>query len=199
MGPWSDPATHTIVGKDTPPDSVAGLSYTTDETGITITWNQCPNIDYKDTTIRVGYTWETGNNLYTGSANKLIWARPPAGTYSIWAKHRDTNLNESTTAATISITYTPVSIDNSTIKLGDISGSLGHLQFNDDVLIINLDNTDIDAELRFGRTIGGTASMTWNGDLLQVSKPLKPVEIGINNISATTPTNPFAGQIWIQP
>lgn len=83
--------------------------------------------------------------------------------------------------------------------LSEISGSIGHAQFKDDYFIINIDDTDVDVELRFGRKTGGPASITWNGSLMQVSKPLKPVELGVNNISATEPEHPFAGQIWISP
>jgi len=68
-----------------------------------------------------------------------------------------------------------------------------------DVFIINSADTDIDTELRFGRTTGGTASFTWNGALVQCSKAFKPTELGINNISDTEPNSPFAGQVWVDP
>jgi hypothetical protein len=90
------------------------------------------------------------------------------------------------------------SVATSSLNLpGSITGTFNHANFEDTFLIINLQNYDVDAELRFGHTTGGTASITWNGSLLQASKPFKPVELGINNISATEPTTPFAGQMWV--
>lgn len=68
---------------------------------------------------------------------------------------------------------------------------------NSECFIINFNNTDIDTELRFGRTTGGTASFTWNGSLVQCSKSFLPTELGINNISASEPETPFAKQVWL--
>ncbi len=82
-------------------------------------------------------------------------------------------------------------------QLGSIAGTIGYAQFADDLLVINLDGDDIDVELRFGRTTGGSASVTWNGQLLQASRPFISQELGINNISATAPVQPFAKQVWI--
>jgi hypothetical protein len=82
--------------------------------------------------------------------------------------------------------------------LSELTGSITHPQYRDPLFIINIDNTNTEAELRFGRTIGGPASVTWNGQYLQTSKPLIPYELGIKNISATEPANPFASQIWLQ-
>lgn len=84
-------------------------------------------------------------------------------------------------------------------ELSSLSGTISSNQFNDDYLILNADNTDIDAELRFGRTTGGTASITWNGTLVQSSKPFMSQQLGFNNISVTEPSSPFAKQIWIDP
>lgn len=80
----------------------------------------------------------------------------------------------------------PPALDNSSI-----SGNT--------VFVLNTTGIDVDVEFRLNRTTGGSASITWNGSLLQMNKPFKPVEIGVNNISATAPASPFAGQVWIQP
>lgn len=80
------------------------------------------------------------------------------------------------------------------VELADLI-TLDHT--NSDFFIINFDNTDIDTELRFGRTTGGTASFTWNGALVQCSKSFLPTELGINNISVTEPGSPFAKQVWL--
>lgn len=82
-------------------------------------------------------------------------------------------------------------------SLGSIAGSINSSQFQDDYLIINSDGTDVDVELRFYRSTGGPASITWNGTLLQASKPFIASQLGINNISATAPVTPFAKQVWL--
>lgn len=81
--------------------------------------------------------------------------------------------------------------------LSSLAGTIGSAQFNDDYLILNADGTDVDVELRFSRNTGGPASITWNGSLLQCSKPFISSELGINNISATPPTTTFAKQVWL--
>ena len=80
----------------------------------------------------------------------------------------------------------------------DIVGSLANAQFTSTYSIINLNGEDVDVELRFDRTTGGPASITWNGQTVQCSKPFISQELGINNISATEPANPFAKQVWLQ-
>lgn len=87
--------------------------------------------------------------------------------------------------------------DVSTTDLVATTASIDHTAFNDDFFVLNADNTDIDVELRFARNTGGSASFIWNGSKLQCSRPFISQELGINNISATEPTNPFAKQIWL--
>jgi len=84
------------------------------------------------------------------------------------------------------------------VALGATVGGAVELGYtNMDTFIINFDEDDVDVELRFARTTGGAASITWNGALVQCSKALKPVDLGINNISASAPGTPFAGQVWL--
>lgn len=79
----------------------------------------------------------------------------------------------------------------------EIVGPVAVAQFTSTYAIINLNVEDVDVELRFDRTTGGPASITWNGHTVQCSKPFISQELGINNISATEPTNPFAKQVWL--
>lgn len=81
--------------------------------------------------------------------------------------------------------------------LDDLVGTINHAQYKDTFFIINIDGINVDVELRFDRTMGGPASITWNGQLLQCSKPFISQELGINNISATEPSTPFAKQVWL--
>ena len=94
-----------------------------------------------------------------------------------------------------------LTFDGTTLRVpaGNITGTISTAQFGDDHLIINPAGSDIDVELRFNRTTGGSASFTWNGTLIQSSKPFLPNQLGINNIVATEPATPFAGQVWFQP
>jgi hypothetical protein len=64
-------------------------------------------------------------------------------------------------------------------------------------LTINPAGDDADIELILNRTTGGPASLKWNGDTIQCSKPFVPVELGIHNISASAPSTTFPGQVWL--
>lgn len=82
-------------------------------------------------------------------------------------------------------------------ELGEIVGAITHAQYRDTFFVINIDGQDVDVELRFDRTTGGPASLTWNGQYVQCSRPFISQELGINNVSATEPPNPFAKQVWL--
>lgn len=84
------------------------------------------------------------------------------------------------------------------LSTSEIAGSSVNAQFTSTYAIINLNGEDVDVELRFDRTTGGPASITWNGQTVQCSKPFISQELGINNISATEPVAPFAKQVWLQ-
>jgi hypothetical protein len=79
----------------------------------------------------------------------------------------------------------------------DIVGSSAIAQFTSTYAIININGVDTDVELRFDRTTGGPASITYNGQTVQCSKPFISQELGINNISATEPVTPFPKQVWL--
>jgi hypothetical protein len=81
--------------------------------------------------------------------------------------------------------------------LDQLVGTINHAQYKDTFFIINIDGVDVDVELRFDRTTGGPASLTWNGQYIQCSRPFISQELGINNISATEPATPFAKQVWL--
>ena len=185
-------STHTVVGKTAAPSNVTSVTISTSEAGILISWPLCSDADYQDTILEYGSTWGTGIALFTGNATSYLWARPSSGTYNFMVKNRDTSGNLSVAAASASITYTAAVLDNS---LTVITAP----QFSDDHLIINNAGTDIDIELRFNRTTGGSASMVWNGAMMTTNKPLTPNQLGINQISASAPTTTFAGQLWLQP
>lgn len=111
----------------------------------------------------------------------------------MWFGCTETNFNNDNNNAAAYILKTGIAKFQNITTGGTVN--IGHT--SSDFFIINFDNTDIDTELRFGRTTGGTASFTWNGALVQCSKSFLPTELGINNISASEPVTPFAKQIWL--
>jgi hypothetical protein len=206
-GPWTEAIIEIAV-----PFDPGAISYAIVATGVQINWPAITEIDSYE--LRTGGTsWETATLLIGTSINQYLWLKPVTGNVTVWLKTLDVLGNYSAGATSVVVSQDVPKIENSLITvnpdgslgnagtgapdLGQIQGSLGHMQFNDDVMIINLDGTDVDVELRFGRITGGPASLTWNGNALQCSKPFKPVELGLNNISATEPATPFAGQVWI--
>jgi len=122
---WVQPAAHLVVGKTAAPSDVAGLAYLKNEAGIQLSWNTPADKDYQDTTIKYGASWAAGTVIYTGSANTFLWTRPTGTAFNIWAKHRDTSLNESTNAALLAVTYAAVAIANSGVSLSSAGALVG--------------------------------------------------------------------------
>lgn len=200
-------------GKITRPLDVQGFVLTGSEVGIHVSWTPCVEIDYAYTLVKLT-SW-SGVEVYRGSASGFVIPRPASAIYEFVVKHFNMSGGESVSAFSAIIDYGNVPVNNNSItvnldgslnnagsggpNLANIPGTIGATAFNDDYLILNADGTDIDVELRFERNTGGSASMTWNGQMVQLSKPFKPTELGLNNISATEPTVPFSGQVWITP
>lgn len=89
---------------------------------------------------------------------------------------------------------------NTVFKVDSNSAFMLNITINyteSDAFKINQLDHDVDTQLIFGRTTGGVAYITWNGVLMQTSKPLKPTDLGINRISATEPSSTFAGMVWL--
>lgn len=83
---------------ENPPPNVTGFSGSVVESGVKVSWNPCTVTDYAETEIRLGDDWETGSLLFVGKSNYWIALNPPAGVYTLWAKHRDFAGNESVDA-----------------------------------------------------------------------------------------------------
>ena len=193
-GKWTDYVEHKVVGKGSPPSNVTLSNPVLTETAIGLAWTPCPELDYASTIIKyylVGtlagtatYIWANATTLFEGNASTYDWVRPPTGNYTILFRHKDTSDNLSTGTSSINVNHTLISLTNA--------------QYATSYSILNTGGQDVDVEFRFNRTTGGPASITWNGTLLQASKPFISQELGINNISATEPVSPFAKQVWIQ-
>ena len=122
IAPWGAQVTHIVVGKSAPPVDVASFAQTNDETGINLSWAASTDIDYDHTVIRVGASWAAGALLWSGTAIGWLYARPPTGTYTFWAKHFDTSSNPSTNATSLTVSYTLPTISNSSVTV--VSGAI---------------------------------------------------------------------------
>jgi len=104
-GPWAT-AGAVIVGKTEPPADVTGLAAAVVQGGVAIQWDACLEPDYAETELRLGASWAAGVVIFAGKTNVHAFLDVPDGTYTVWAKHRDSSGNESATAAPIEFTFT---------------------------------------------------------------------------------------------
>lgn len=93
-----------------PPPSVTGLAYAFVSGAIRLTWDEPSIRDYKSTHLRIGASWAAGTKL-DGTAGSTIatggqfdWRWPAAGSYTVRARHLDTQGQLSTAEATLSVT-----------------------------------------------------------------------------------------------
>lgn len=104
-GPWATAAA-VIVGKTDPPADVTGLAAAAVAGGVALQWDACAEADYAETELRLGATWAGGELIFAGKTNVHAFIDVPDGTYTVWAKHRDTSGNYSVNAAPIEFTFT---------------------------------------------------------------------------------------------
>lgn len=106
VGVWSFTVPHKVVGKTQPPSNLTGFIATVDEYGITLQWDEPDDIDHDIVEIRQGESWSAGIIVAnTRSIRQRIEVRA-AGTYTYWAKSRDTTGNYSVVAAMAVVTIT---------------------------------------------------------------------------------------------
>ena len=103
-GDWSLIKLHQVAGKTAAAEAVVGLSATAQPGGVLVSWTPSTEFDHRETEVRYGASWAAGTVIYRGRAAGFVWGWPPAGAYTVRAKHYDTSGNESTTDATASIT-----------------------------------------------------------------------------------------------
>lgn len=96
--------THLVVGKSAAPSNVTGLTYQIKPGQVVLTWTACPDIDYRETELRVGTSWAAGTLLWRGAGREYQHPRPPNGNYTVWAAHLDTSGNYSVTPASLIVT-----------------------------------------------------------------------------------------------
>lgn len=108
-GPWTY-TTHTVVGKSALPVNVSGFTYSKQPGFVCLSWVKSTELDYKETEVRYGASWAAGTVVFRGPADHYDWSWPPAGVYSMRAKHVDTSGNYSLTEDTFTLTLTPEEI-----------------------------------------------------------------------------------------
>lgn len=116
--------THVVVGKTAAPTAVAGLTATVVPGAVRLSWTACPDLDYAATELRRGATSGSAVRLDTGAAGQSLdvvgtsydWAWPATGSYTVWARHRDTSGNVSAWVS-LGITVTPAAIQISAGQL----------------------------------------------------------------------------------
>lgn len=104
-GPWAT-ISALIVGKTEPPGDVTGLAASVVQGGVALSWDENLESDYAETELRLGASWAAGDVIFVGKTNVHAFLDVPDGTYTVWAKHRDSSGNVSTTAAPIEFTFT---------------------------------------------------------------------------------------------
>jgi hypothetical protein len=111
-------ANHTVVGKTQRPANVSGLVQAITGSGVQLTWAQNTELDYDNTELRVGASWNAGTRLFKGAATTWTWPFPAQGSYTVWAKHFDTTGNESLNEVPVAVT-----VDSSaTVQWGTLAG-----------------------------------------------------------------------------
>lgn len=222
-GTWCVPVLHKVIGKTAVPANVTGLSGAASRSRIVWTWTACTDADYDVTEARLGGSdWASATTppAFKGTANTYVQPVTATGSYTLRVRHIDNtgNLSAATTSATVTVATADLVPDNSSIlnsnigvnldgtlnntgtgapNLANIAGTVSAAQISDDYLIVNVNGHDITTELRLNRTTGGWASFYWDGVNLTTNKPLIPADIGINRISTTLPSSPFAYQVCL--
>jgi hypothetical protein len=85
--------THRLQGPSEFPDDVAGLSLSVEPAGVVARWSAPVGLNLLDwgaTQIRVGVSWETAIELFTGKALSANIGWLNAGTQKVWAAHANT-------------------------------------------------------------------------------------------------------------
>lgn len=96
-----------LTGNGALPPNVTGLGANTVATGVQLVWNPNTATNAGETELRSGASWAAATLLWRGRASNHTMVSPPAGSYTIWAKHHDnTGLLESASAASVAFAWT---------------------------------------------------------------------------------------------
>lgn len=103
-GAWTALVSHLVIGKTAAPANVSGFTATAQPGSVLVAWSPNTELDFKETEVRYGASWAAGTRIYAGRALSFLWSWPPAASYTLRAKHRDTSGNESASDVTVAIT-----------------------------------------------------------------------------------------------
>lgn len=131
-GQWSASATHTVVGKTTPPAQVQNFTCVPNATAGTLTLQWSPNteIDVGQYEIRTANSgWGTGGAVYKGKVSNTIVQCAAAGiANTFYIKAIDTGNRYSTNATSVSFTaLAPNQVSSAQITYSDTSNTLTEL------------------------------------------------------------------------
>lgn len=99
------PAINCVVqGQLAPPANVSGMTYLQGSGRVHLTWTACPDIDYKQTEVRVGTSWAAGTLIGVASGTSLDWTGPAVGSYELWFAHQNRSLVYSATPEPLGVT-----------------------------------------------------------------------------------------------
>lgn len=112
VGSWSDIATHTVVGKQTPPQTVNTVTVTAEGDLLRFKWEPNPEIDIVNYEVREDTNFGTSGFLYLGQSPTCTVIAPVASTAKTWyVKAIDSANLYSQTARSINFTVQkPLSI-----------------------------------------------------------------------------------------
>ncbi|WP_422099085.1 phage tail tip fiber protein [Variovorax sp.] len=85
---------HTVTGKGELPANVDGLALAITSAGIVASWNPPAGLDLLDwstTSVRIGATWELGEEVFSAKATSAALGWRQAGTLRVWASHGSTS------------------------------------------------------------------------------------------------------------
>lgn len=94
---------YTVSGKAIIPPDVTGLNYAIKPGQAVVYWDAVVSLFRIGTELRVGENWDLGEFLWSGSSTDYKHARPPNGTYKVWAKHISTTGDYSENAVSIDV------------------------------------------------------------------------------------------------
>jgi hypothetical protein len=117
---------YAVAGLTAPPSDVQALAISVESNGVRATWGQCFDVDYSETSVRIGSSWATGIEVLRKSATSHLLGWQSAGALQIWAKHFDTTGNQSVNAVGASIVianpnqvqFTRTDVQVNTVALG---------------------------------------------------------------------------------
>lgn len=107
---------HLAVGESEPASDVTGLAAGAAGGGqVPLSWDHCPDADYRETVISVGAAFVDAVPVFTGAADAAAWVPAAAGTHTLWAIHRDRSGNPSAVPASITVTVTDADIGSADV------------------------------------------------------------------------------------